>query len=255
MSRETTAPEPASPNTGRILDYWLGGNHHLPVDVEAARAFESIYGDFPGVFRTLRDFIGRAARYIGEQGIDQFLVLGSGIPTQGNVHEAVPQARVLYTDIDPLNVQLGQEILAGNPDVGYTYCDANDLSTLDQELVRSVLGPLRRLGIVVVGVGVFIPDDRLRGLFAGLYEWAPGESHLAFDFDSTRLSTFPAALEMLGDGFHMRTPETFAPLLGPWELTQDGIQPAGAWRNPEGKAAVPVFMYGGVAVRREPGRP
>lgn len=223
--------EPMIPNTGRILDYWLGGTHHFAADKAAAGAFDAINGDFPRVFRVLRDFIGRASRYIAAQGVDQFLVLGSGIPTQGNVHEAVPSAKVLYTDIDPVNVELGSKILASSPSAAYGYCDASDFSTLDPALVERVLGPKRRIGVIVVGCAVFVPDDKLRALYAALHAWAPAGSFLGFDFDSRELENYPAALAMLGDGFFMRTPDEFAPLLGPWQTTEDGIAPVAAWRS------------------------
>lgn len=166
--------EPTIPNTGRILDYWLGGTHHFPADVAAAQAFDAIYGQFPQVFRVLRNYIGRAARFIYSQGVEQFLVLGSGIPTQGNVHEAVPEAKVLYTDIDPVNVELGQQILAQTPNAQYTFCDATNLSTLDQRDVEAILDLSRPLGLVVIGVSVFIPDEQLRSLFSELYERVVG---------------------------------------------------------------------------------
>lgn len=240
-------PGPAAPNTGRILDYWLGGTHHFAADRAAAAAFDAIYGDFPRVFRTLRDFIGRASQYIAAQGVDQFLVLGSGIPTQGNVHEAVPSAKVVYTDIDLLNIELGSQILAGSPNTGYGYCDARDFSTLDGELVERVLGPKQRLGVVVVGCAVFIPDERLRALYAALHAWAPMGSFLAFDFDSREIANHPAALALLGDDLFMRTPSDFAPLLGPWQTTEDSIAPVAAWRTGGAPVAIPTFMYGGVA--------
>ena len=82
------------------------------------------------MFRALGDFIGRASRYIREQGVEHFLVLGAGLPTRGNVHEGVPGARVLYTDLDADTVALGQRLLAGVEGTGYTRCDATDLSTL-----------------------------------------------------------------------------------------------------------------------------
>jgi hypothetical protein len=156
---------------------------------------------------------------------------------------------VLYTDIDPANVELGQRILSGVPGTGYAQCDASELGTLDREVMTRVLGAPRRLGIVMVGVAVFIDDARLRATYQRLYELAPAGSFFVFDFDSPKLSEFPTALQMLGEGFHMRTPEQFAPLLGPWQLTRDGIQPAGAWRNPAGPVDIPTFMYGGVAAK------
>lgn len=245
-------PNPSEPNTGRILDYWLGGKHHFPPDVAGAQAFQSLYPGYPEVFRVLREYIGRAVRFVRSQGVDQFLVFGSGIPTQGNVHEAVPDARVLYTDVDPVNVALGREILAGHPNAGYTFCDASDLSTLDRGEVERVLGPLRRVGFVLVGVSVFIADEPLRRTFENLYEWAPPGSWLVLDFDSELTREHPAvlaALAAIGAPFHMRSREAAASLLGRWRLTEEGIQPVAFWRNPEGDPDFPAFMYGGVAFR------
>lgn len=246
----TNEAEPTVPNTGRMLDYWLGGKHHYPVDVATAKAFEAVFDDFPRVFRTLRDFIGRASRFIHSQGVDQFLVLGAGLPTQGNVHEAVPGARVLYTDIDPSNVELGQRILAGVAGTGYTRCDATDLKTLDMQSVTRVLGPLQRLGIVLVGVEAFMPDDAIRAACEGLYALAPPGSYLAFDCDSPQATkTHPELVKMMGPGFHMRTAEQLGAVLGPWQLTEDGIQPVAAWRNPGKPPEIPPYMLGGVAVK------
>ncbi|MFY0564029.1 SAM-dependent methyltransferase [Archangium lansingense] len=246
MSHEA---EPTVPNTGRMFDYWLGGNHHYPVDVAAAKAFEAVFKDFRPVFRALRGFIGRASRYIQAQGVDQFLVLGAGLPTQGNVHETVPGARVLYTDIDDSNVALGQRILAGVPGTGYIRCDATNLSTLDQGTVRQVLGPLRRLGIIVVGVEAFMTDEQVRASFQQLYDLAPPGSYLAFDCDSPKALEHPELVKMMGPGFHMRTAEQLAAVLGPWKLTEDGVQPVAVWRNPEPPADMPPYMNGGVATK------
>jgi len=249
MSHEA---EPTVPNTGRMLDYWLGGRHHYPVDIAAAKSFEAVFQDCARVFRVLRDFIGRTSRYIQAQGVDQFLVLGSGLPTQGNVHEVVPSARVLYTDIDPSNVELGQRILAGAPHTGYVHCDATDLTTLDMREVERVLGPVRRLGIIMIGVEAFIDDERLRATFQKLYDFAPSGSYLAFDCDSPTVNNHPELVKlvtMMGPGFYMRTAEQLAAALGPWRLTEDGVKPVAVWRHPGKPVDVPPYMNGGVAMK------
>ncbi|HEX2203685.1 MAG TPA: SAM-dependent methyltransferase [Longimicrobium sp.] len=243
-----TPPHFAAPNTGRMLDYWLGGSHHSPIDVTAAQAFEAVLPQFPEIFRVLRAFIGRASRHIREHGVERFLVLGAGVPTQGNVHEAVPGARVLYTDLDPENVETGKRLLAGVPNVGYAFCDAADLATLDRAEVERVLGSSGPLGIIMIGVAAFIEDARLRATFQALYDLAPAGSFLAFDFDGTEGKNYPELLEMMGDEFRMHSPEEFAPLLGPWKVTDEGIQPVSEWRDP-GAEPFPPFMYGGVAVK------
>nr|WP_254909647.1 SAM-dependent methyltransferase [Micromonospora sp. NBS 11-29] len=91
--------EPDRPSTARMIDHWLGGRHHRAVDVAAAAAFEAAYGPCQAIFRSLRDFLGRAVRAVAAEGVDGFLVFGAGVPTRGNVHEVAPEATVLYTDI------------------------------------------------------------------------------------------------------------------------------------------------------------
>ncbi|UQA55214.1 SAM-dependent methyltransferase [Polyangium aurulentum] len=243
----THEAEPTTPNSGRMLDYWLGGQHHYPVDLAGAKVFEALLPDFPRMFRVLRDFIGRTSRYIHAQGVDQFLVLGAGVPTQGNVHEVVPGARVLYTDIDAFNIALGQRILAGVPNTGYTHCDAADPTTLDMAVAERVLGPLRRLGIIMIGVEAFIADEPLRAALQKLYDLAPPGSYLAVDCDNAALDHDPELLRMMGTDFHMRTAEQLAASLGPWQLTEEGIQPVAVWGHPGTPVDIRPYMIGGVA--------
>ncbi|MBD2085503.1 SAM-dependent methyltransferase [Trichocoleus sp. ST-U3] len=245
-----------SPNTARMIDYWLGGSHYFPIDVEAAKVCAGVYPDFPTVFRELRDYIGQVSRYIESQGIDQFIVFGSGLPTCGNVHEVVAQAKVLYTDIDRANIKLGQEILAENSNAGYTFCDATNLDTLEQSVVAQVLGSIRRLGMVFVGVAAFIPDEIMTQMLDQLYDWAPAGSFLALDFDGEAGIVYPEMLELLdsmGAHVYMRNPETIRALLGRWQLTEHGILPVEAWQADLSakpiEASEPVFMYGCVVYK------
>src|ERR1700739_664547 len=111
--READMPElppetpTAKPHTARIYDYYLGGKNHFPVDREVAeKSLASVPSARIGA-REQRAFLGRAVRYLaGEAGIRQFLDIGAGLPTTGNVHEVaqaiVPSARVVYVDNDPL---------------------------------------------------------------------------------------------------------------------------------------------------------
>lgn len=241
---------PQTPNTGRILDYWLGGRHHFAPDAGAGKGFESLYDGFPEVFATLRAYLGRAVRAAEGEGISQFLVLGSGIPTQGNVHEAVPGARVLYTDIDPVNVELGKEILRDIPNVDYSYCDAADLGTLDQDSLAATLDLSDRLGIVMVGVAAFLDDETVRRTLDGCYDLGPDGSVLVADFDGEALGSHPEVLRLLdeaGEPLHLRRPDRIRPLLGRWTLTEDGILPVARWRGAGEPPPGPTFMYGCLA--------
>ncbi|MGW0214054.1 SAM-dependent methyltransferase [Micromonospora chokoriensis] len=243
--------EPDQPSTARMIDFWLGGEHHFPVDVAAASAFEQAYGPCAPVFRELRAFLGRAVRAMAEQGVDGFLVFGAGVPTRGNVHEVVTDATVLYTDVDPVTIRLGQSILADNDRAGYGFGDATDIGTIDPaQMHRFVPGWGRRpVGVVFLGLAAFLDDETLTRTLDELYAAAAPGSLLAVDFDTEELARYPQALAMMGPQFRMRPPEAFAPLLGRWAPTADGIVPVTAWR-PEGPPAqVPDAFHGVLAVR------
>ncbi|PWR07754.1 hypothetical protein DKT68_17960 [Micromonospora acroterricola] len=243
--------EPDQPSTARMIDFWLGGDHHFPVDVAAATAFEQAYGPCAPVFRELRAFLGRAVRAMAGEGVDGFLVFGAGVPTMGNVHEVATQATVLYTDVDPVTIRLGQRILAGSDRAGYGYGDATDIGTVDPaQLHRFVPGWGRRpVGVVFLGLAAFLDDDTLARTLDELYVAAAPGSMLAVDFDTEELAGHPEALAMMGPTFRMRPPAAFAPLLGRWAPTADGVVPVNQWRPDGAPAEVPDAFHGVLATR------
>jgi hypothetical protein len=108
-----------TPSVARVYDFLLGGMHNFAVDREMGRRLER---EVPGTTRAAwakRAFLQRAVRYCAGLGIDQYLDIGSGIPTEGNVHgvvrEELPDARVMYVDIDPIAVLHGRALLADDP--------------------------------------------------------------------------------------------------------------------------------------------
>src|SRR5689334_11882531 len=108
MERPSWAPadiDLTRPSPARIYDYLLGGWHNFPVDREAADRAIAVSPDIPYAARSNRAFLARSVQYMAEQGVDQFLDIGSGIPTAGNTHEVaarfLPDARVVYVDSDP----------------------------------------------------------------------------------------------------------------------------------------------------------
>src|SRR6266536_6716057 len=105
-------------NVARVYDYWLGGSHNFLAEQELGRAIAAVEPNVRAFARSGRDFLGRAVRFLGEAGVRQFLDIGSGIPTQGNVHEVAqrpdPGARVVYADIDPVAIAHSQALLARN---------------------------------------------------------------------------------------------------------------------------------------------
>jgi hypothetical protein len=123
MTDEVPRPQrgfdPERPSPARIYDAFLGGTHNFASDRAVAEQAIALVPELPDIMRANRTFLQRAVRFAVESGIDQFIDLGSGIPTVGNVHEvarqADPDARVVYVDVDPVAVLHSQSILADDP--------------------------------------------------------------------------------------------------------------------------------------------
>src|SRR5260370_15991824 len=103
-------------NVARIYDYWLGGSHNFLADQDVGRAIAAVEPRMRALARANRAFLGRAVRVLHTVRIDQFLDLGTGLPTSGNVHEiahsANPAAPVAYVDVDPVAIAHSKAILA-----------------------------------------------------------------------------------------------------------------------------------------------
>lgn len=237
-----------------MIDYWLGGSHHYPVDVAAAGAFEAAYGPVAHEFRALRGFLRRVVLNATDRGIDEFLVVGAGIPTQGNVHEVAGSAKVLYIDIDEANVALGRQILAGHPNATYALGDATDLGSIDPAVLHAALPGwgVRPVGVAFLGLAAFIDDEPLAAALDSAAEATVPGSVLAFDFDTEVLLDHPQALALMGPAFRMRSPSAFTALLGRWTLTEEGVQPVARWGLTDAGGDVPedAAFYGGLAVNR-----
>jgi hypothetical protein len=158
-----------------MYDLMLGGSHHGAADRHAAAALQAAAPHVAAGLRANRAFAMRASRFCAARGIDQFLDLGSGIPTMGNVHQvvrsAIPSARVAYVDIDAVAVAHARELLARDPSntgVTVTHADLREVEhVLTAPTVTEVLDFARPIGLLAVGVLHFIPDrDRPADILA-----------------------------------------------------------------------------------------
>jgi SAM-dependent methyltransferase len=150
-------------NAARVYDYWLGGTDNFLADQDVARAIAAVEPTAPLIGRANRAFIGRAVRFLAANGIRQFLDIGSGIPTQGNVHEvaqqADPGARVAYVDIDPVVVAHSKALLAGNENAAVIEADLREPGTiLDHAVTRRLIDPAQPTGLLLVSILHFIAD-------------------------------------------------------------------------------------------------
>jgi O-methyltransferase involved in polyketide biosynthesis len=155
---DTTKPSPA-----RIYDYMLRGNSHFDVDEEAAKRILTAVPEIKDCAWSNRGFHQRAAAWIAQQGIRQFIDIGSGLPTIGNTHEVVkkihPDARVVYVDNDPMVELYSQTILDEGGTVSVICADLREPDTiLDHPSVRALLDSGEPTGLLMTAVLMFVSD-------------------------------------------------------------------------------------------------
>jgi SAM-dependent methyltransferase len=155
----------AKANIARVYDYWLGGNHNFRADQDAARTLIAVDPNMRAIMRANRAFLGRAVRFLaGEAGIRQFLDIGSGIPTERNVHqvaqEAAPGSRVVYVDNDEVAVAHSRLILEANPDAVVIQADLREpgkiLAAPETQLLIDFNKPV---AVLLVAVLHFVPES------------------------------------------------------------------------------------------------
>jgi S-adenosyl methyltransferase len=175
----------ATPNVARIYDYLLGGKDNFAADRDAASELIALIPDVAAIARDNRSFLGRAVRYLAaERGITQFLDLGSGLPTQANVHElaqgVAPRARVVYVDHDPVVASHGRALLASGDRVAMILADLRETAAvLEHPEVRALIDLSRPLAVLCTSTLHFIPDEEgPHEVIAGYRDRLAAGSHL-----------------------------------------------------------------------------
>jgi hypothetical protein len=231
------------PNVARIYDYLLGGYHNFEID---RRVAEKVISDFPDVRLTApanRAFLGRAVRFLVSQGIDQFLDIGSGLPTVGNVHEiaqaATPHAHVVYVDIDPIAVAHSQAILAGNPNAAAIRGDVHlPHEILDHPKVKQLLDFRRPCAVLLVAVLHLVADDAdMYNIVSTLRQALSPESYIVIAHTTDDGKSGLAYREMIEKNQTkntiLRTRSQILRLFEGLELVEPGLVYIPLWR-PEG---------------------
>ena len=196
----------------RVQDYWLGGRDNFAADRHAG---DEAVAAFPGLVasvRSTRAFLARTVRYLtAEEGIRQFLDIGTGIPTAGNTHEVAqaiaPEALVVYMDNDPVVFAHARGLLASGPHGSTAYLDTDlrDTGKVLAEAAR-MLDLTQPVALVLMSVLQFIPDDEdpWKIVTTLLDALAPGSflvvSHPANDIEARVMANMAARLNELHGG-------------------------------------------------------
>ncbi|HJP76559.1 MAG TPA: SAM-dependent methyltransferase [Pseudonocardiaceae bacterium] len=232
------------PSSARIYDYFLGGAHNFEVDREAAQALQRAHPAIGLGMRANRSYLRRAVAYLTANGIDQFLDLGSGIPTVGNVHEIAqrgnPDAHVVYVDLEPIAVTHSNTILAGNDNATAIHADLRRPDeVLEHPDTKAMLDLERPVGLIAAGVLQYVSDaDDPAGIIATYAErLAPG-SYLAMshpsqdDLTSERRAGTAAVgtvYNRTDTPFTYRSKAQFEALFAGLELVEPGVVHMWTW--------------------------
>ena len=231
------------PNAARMYDYYLGGSHNFAVDRAAADAVEAAWpGAKAGCWEN-RGFLRRAVRLLAEQGCDQFLDLGSGVPTVGNVHEIAqavdPAVRVVYVDNEAVAYRAARRMLAGSPTVGVIQADLRDTDTvLADPQTTALLDFSRPVALLLVSVLHFVPGDVTAVVAAYREVLAPGSylvvSHATPPWELAGSRADMEAAYRVYDSsstpLHYRAAAELEPLFDGTELLPPGLVHVMDWR-------------------------
>lgn len=244
MERPSWAPEDIDldrPSGARVYDYFLGGAHNFAADRELAEMIARMTPDIGDTMRANRAFLRRAVRYLCGEGIRQFLDIGSGIPTVGNVHEVAhaidPEARVVYVDVDPVAVSHSRAMLADEPTTAVIEADARDATAiLDHPDARRLLRLDEPVAVLLLGVLHFVPDaDDPAGIVHRLRDALPDGSHVAL-VNVTHENQPPEVIEAqklsgrTGTPIFLRSREELMAQFDGFTLVEPGLVPLPLWR-------------------------
>ncbi|MBB2909912.1 O-methyltransferase involved in polyketide biosynthesis [Streptosporangium becharense] len=254
-----TGIQPHIPNVARMYDYYLGGKDNFPADREAAEQVLKVVPEIRYSARSNRAFLGRAVAYLAEAGIRQFLDIGAGLPTQNNVHQVAPGARVVYVDNDPTVLVHGRAILGKNENVTIVEGDVRrPAEILANPDVRAAIDFDQPVAVLLLAIMHFVPDeDDPDGVIATLRAaMAPGShlalSHVAIDARPEAADGVTQVYDRASSPFVARTGKEIIRMFDGFDVVEPGIVNLPEWR-PEPGAAVPYrgignYFLGGVGV-------
>lgn len=266
--RELRAQVGDEPSAARIYDYNLGGHHNFEADRRAAEHIRALVPHAPYVAQANRAFLRRAVRYMVASGVHQFVDLGSGIPTVGNVHEiaqrTAPDARVVYVEDDPVAVAHTRRMLEGVRHAAVLDADLRCAEkVLASEPVQRSLRWDRPIGLLIIAALHYIPDsDGPTEVLRAYTEALPEGSMLALSQvtadnwpeDAEKLNQF--VYESTGASITPRSHDEITRIVDDagWELVSPGLVHPPEWK-PDGSdpGIYPVAKSGswaGVAIRR-----
>ncbi|GAB7103583.1 SAM-dependent methyltransferase [Streptomyces phaeofaciens JCM 4814] len=253
---DTSKPHPA-----RMYDYFLGGKDNYPVDQEAAEKFIEAAPEVRDGVRANRRFLHRAVRHVvAEGGVRQILDIGTGLPTEPNVHQiahaVAPGTRVAYVDNDPIVGAHSRALMNDEADTSVVLADLRDpRAVLDHPGVREVIDFDEPVALLLVAILHFITDaEDPEGIVATLRDALPAGSflvlsHATGDLHADGRAEAAAVYKNATASMNPRPHARVLDLFGDFTLLDPGLVLVPDWRpdEPPAPGAPPIGIYGGVA--------
>jgi SAM-dependent methyltransferase len=250
---------PRVPTIARVYDYWLGGKDNFAVDRELAERFVQADPMVIEGVRSNRAFLQRAVRFLaGDQGIRQFLDIGTGIPTANNTHEVAqsvePGCRVVYVDNDPMVLAHARALLTSvTAPTAYIDADARDTARVLAEAGR-VLDFGQPVAVMLIGLLHCIPDaDDPARIVSDLVRAVPPGSYLAISHPAADIHAGAMAAGAEAMNKSLTAPVTFrrfddvVAFFDGLDLTEPGVVATTQWRPDPGANTTPLPGWVGVA--------
>lgn len=240
LTTKQTATDFSLPNTARMYDYYLGGTHNTEADRQAAEAVIASAPFVPFLTRTHRACLIAVAHELTRRGYDLLIDFASGLPTQDHVHQQVPESTVVvYADLDPVVVDYSREILDNMPNVHYFLADMRQpQQLLGQPIVQQLLQEGRKPALITWGIALYLSNEALAALARALYDLTPPETCWAFNAtlaemnrQNAKVQTMLGYYENLNEPLHIRSLETYAHLVQPWQPDAGGFVSIYDWHG------------------------
>ncbi|MCC8246059.1 SAM-dependent methyltransferase [Saccharothrix luteola] len=260
------------PSVARTYDYLLGGAHNLAVDRAMGDQMVKVLPGARDLVRLNRSFLRRAVTYLAQRGVRQFLDIGSGIPTVGNVHEiaqeVAPDCRVVYVDKDPVAIAHSRLLLADDPNTAAVRADLREPEdVLGRPEVTGLLDFDEPVALLLLLVVHFVRPEEEPGELLARYRdrLAPGSfmviSHATADHRAETMRRAAATVResRSKDNLVYRTHAEVTELFDGYELVEPGVVGHALWR-PGGagdiadRAEDNNQVWAGVGRKPEPGR-
>jgi hypothetical protein len=234
---DTSVAHPA-----RRYNYWLGGKDNFAADRASGDAIEAVMPSIRLMAVENRMFLGRTVRWLAEQGIDQFLDIGTGIPAPGNTHEVaqsiIPSARTVYVDNDPIVLNHARALLTSAPTGTNAYLDADVRdpdSILSHPDLAATLDFTRPIALMLVAVLHFVRDDEDPvGIVSKLLGAMPAGSYVVVSHSTWEYQSPEKIVELSatnpGGRFVSRTGAQLAALFEGADFVDPGVVSVSRWR-------------------------